>query len=117
MEDNELLPLDNVITELSNVEAEADTDVKEDFPLPDIITPDDIEPGTEPAALTPTILIAEEGERGESVTKNYTVDKNYTVEDGFERPEGGWENGLSTASVCVHTRHVTQSKNLPYCTC
>ena len=104
MEDNELLPLDNLITELSNVEAEADTDVKEDFPLPDIITPDDIDSGTgtELTALTPTILIAEEGGGGEmeSGTKNYSVDKNYTVDEGFERPEGGWDTGLSTASVC-----------------
>ena len=69
MEDNELLPLDNVITELSTLEAEVDTDVKEDFPLPDIITPDDTESGPDQAAVTPTILIAEEEERAESGTR------------------------------------------------
>ena len=88
MEDNELLPLDNLITE-----AEA--------PLPDIITPDDTESGAEQIVhVTPSIIIAEGGESGEGVTKNYTVDKTYTVDEGFERPDGGRENVLSTTSVC-----------------
>ena len=53
MEDNELLPLDNLITEAEP-------------PLPDIISPDDIESGAEQIEnVTPSITIAEEGEGGE----------------------------------------------------